>query len=335
MRGRRPGLAGAEERLGLGHRHRQHLADVAAAELVLQHGGLEALALALLAGRRDRVHEAELGVDDAGAVAGRAGALGVGAEQGRLHAVRLRERRPDRVEQPRVRRRVAPARAADRALVDRPPRRRVPRTEPWMSELLPDPATPVTTTSTPSGMSTSTSCRLLALAPRTSSAPDGARIDAFSDARSSRCRPVIVPLARSPSTVPSNTTSPPAVPAPGPRSTTWSAMRDRLGLVLDDEHRVALVAQAQQQLVHPLDVVGMQADRRLVEDVGDVGQRRAEVADHLGALRLAAGQRAGRPIEREVAEPDLDERVEQVRAGCRAAARPTARRGPGPRPPGR
>src|SRR3954470_13808473 len=32
--------------------------------------------------------------------------------------------------------------------------------EPWMSELLPDPATPVITTSTPVGMSTSTSLRL-------------------------------------------------------------------------------------------------------------------------------------------------------------------------------
>src|SRR4029453_11056771 len=35
-----------------------------------------------------------------------------------------------------------------------------PDTEPWISELLPDPATPVTTTSTPRGMSTSTSFRL-------------------------------------------------------------------------------------------------------------------------------------------------------------------------------
>src|SRR4051812_5961595 len=32
--------------------------------------------------------------------------------------------------------------------------------EPWMSELLPEPATPVTTVRTPSGMSTLTSCRL-------------------------------------------------------------------------------------------------------------------------------------------------------------------------------
>src|SRR6266702_3889250 len=48
-----------------------------------------------------------------------------------------------------------------------------PDTEPWMSELFPDPATPVTTASTPSGISTSTSRRLCVPAPRTSSTPDG------------------------------------------------------------------------------------------------------------------------------------------------------------------
>src|SRR6185437_1118080 len=50
--------------------------------------------------------------------------------------------------------------------------------------------------------------------------------------------------------------------------------RDRLWFVLDDKHRVALVPQAQQQVVHPLDVVGVQASGRFVEDVGDVGERR-------------------------------------------------------------
>ena len=88
--------------------------------------------------------------------------------------------------------------------------------------------------------------------------------------------------------------------------------RDGLRLVLDHEHGVALVAQLEQQLVHPLDVVGVQPDRRLVEDVGDVGERGPEVPDHLGALGLAAGQRAGRPVEGEVAQPDLGEGVEQV-----------------------
>src|SRR5438105_12237975 len=47
--------------------------------------------------------------------------------------------------------------------------------EPWISELLPEPATPVTTTSTPSGMSTSTLRKLCAVAPRTASLPVGVR----------------------------------------------------------------------------------------------------------------------------------------------------------------
>nr|BFE89142.1 hypothetical protein GCM10020093_117440 [Planobispora longispora] len=61
---------------------------------------------------------------------------------------------------------------------------------------------------------------------------------------------------------------------------------DRLRLVLHDEHRVALVPQPQQQVVHPLDVMGVQARGGLVEDVGGVGERGAQVADHLDALRL-------------------------------------------------
>src|SRR4051812_40294118 len=61
-----------------------------------------------------------------------------------------------------------------------------PDTEPRISELLPEPATPVTTTSTPSGMSTSTFFRLCVRAPRTFITPDGFRTDGFSPARSLR-----------------------------------------------------------------------------------------------------------------------------------------------------
>ena len=89
--------------------------------------------------------------------------------------------------------------------------------------------------------------------------------------------------------------------------------RDHLGLVLHDEHRVALVAQPQQQVVHPLDVVRVQPDGRLVEDVGDVGQRRPELADHLDALGLAARQRARLPVQAEVAQADLHEGVQGLR----------------------
>ncbi len=58
--------------------------------------------------------------------------------------------------------------------------------EPCTSELLPEPATPVTTVSTPSGMSTSTFWRLFAVAPRTASVPVGLRTVSFSAARSPR-----------------------------------------------------------------------------------------------------------------------------------------------------
>src|ERR1700731_2854797 len=91
--------------------------------------------------------------------------------------------------------------------------RREPRIAPWSidttpspegidpctRELLPEPATPVTTQSTPSGMSTSTSCRLWYVAPRISSVPVGVRTVSLSVARSSRWQPVRVPLGRSPS----------------------------------------------------------------------------------------------------------------------------------------
>jgi hypothetical protein len=61
-----------------------------------------------------------------------------------------------------------------------------PDTEPSINELLPDPATPVNTTSTPSGMSTLTFCRLCVRAPRTFIAPDSFRTDGFREARSFR-----------------------------------------------------------------------------------------------------------------------------------------------------
>jgi hypothetical protein len=86
--------------------------------------------------------------------------------------------------------------------------------------------------------------------------------------------------------------------------------RDHRRLVLHHEHRVALVPQPQQQVVHPLDVMRVHADGGLVEDVGDVGERGAEVADHLDALCLAAREGARGAVEREVAKPDLGERVE-------------------------
>src|SRR6476661_184443 len=58
--------------------------------------------------------------------------------------------------------------------------------DPCTSELLPEPATPVTTHSTPSGTSTSTPCRLLVVAPRISRLPVGVLTVSLSALRSSR-----------------------------------------------------------------------------------------------------------------------------------------------------
>src|SRR5437763_644629 len=55
--------------------------------------------------------------------------------------------------------------------------------DPCINELLPDPATPVTTQSTPSGMSTLTSRRLCRVALRISSRPVGFRLSFLSAAR--------------------------------------------------------------------------------------------------------------------------------------------------------
>jgi hypothetical protein len=156
-------------------------------------------------------------------------------------------------------------------------------------------------------MSTSTSWRLWEVAPRISSLPVGG-----AHRRLERC-PVVEVAAGEGAARPQALDG--ALVADGATRRTRSRAEvddvvgdgDGLRLVLDDEDGVALLAQPQQQVVHALDVVGVQADGGLVEDVGDVGERGTEVADHLDALRLAARQRARRPVEREVAQPDLHE----------------------------
>ena len=67
---------------------------------------------------------------------------------------------------------------------------------------------------------------------------------------------------------------------------------DGLLVVLDDEHRVAQVAQADQRVDEATVVALVQADRRLVEHVEHADQARADLGGQPDALRLTAGQRA-------------------------------------------
>ena len=108
----------------------------------------------------------------------------------------------------------------------------------------------------------------------------------------------------------STTIWPPCSPAPGPMSTTQSARADGVLVVLDDDQRVAEVAQPGQRLDQPVVVALVQPDRRLVEDVEHADQAGADLGGQPDALRLAAGQRARRALEGEVVEPDVEQEAE-------------------------
>ena len=81
--------------------------------------------------------------------------------------------------------------------------------------------------------------------------------------------------------------------------------RDRLRLVLHDQHGVALVPQLQQQVVHPLNVVRVQARGGLVEHVGDVGERGARCALLFDRAEVEAGRYRAIP-ERRLRLTDLE-----------------------------
>ena len=81
---------------------------------------------------------------------------------------------------------------------------------------------------------------------------------------------------------------------------------DHVGIMLDDNDGIALVAQLLKQFIQTMHVARMQADARLIEYICNIDQTAAQVLDHLDALRLAAGQRIRLAIERQVIQPDID-----------------------------
>ena len=88
------------------------------------------------------------------------------------------------------------------------------------------------------------------------------------------------------------------------------ALADGLLVVLDDDDRVAEVAQPGQRVDEAAVVPLVQPDRRLVEHVQRADQAGPDLAGQADALGLAAGQRAGRPGQRQVVEPDVEQEPE-------------------------
>ena len=87
---------------------------------------------------------------------------------------------------------------------------------------------------------------------------------------------------------------------------------DRLLVVLDDDDRVAEVAQLEERLDQLAVVALVQADRRLVEHVEHAHQLRADLRRQADALRLAAGERGRVAVERQIADADGVEEAEAV-----------------------
>ena len=88
------------------------------------------------------------------------------------------------------------------------------------------------------------------------------------------------------------------------------AFFDDLGIVLDDDDGILIGAQAVEDLDQAAAVARMQADRRLVEHVERVDQRRADGGGEIDALQLAAGKRARLAVEREIFQTDADQIAE-------------------------
>ena len=87
---------------------------------------------------------------------------------------------------------------------------------------------------------------------------------------------------------------------------------DGVLVVLDHDQGVAEVLEPDQGLDQPVVVALVQPDRRLVEHVEHADQARADLGRQPDPLGLAAGQRAGRPVEGEVVEADVEQEVEPL-----------------------
>ena len=101
---------------------------------------------------------------------------------------------------------------------------------------------------------------------------------------------------------PAKTTAPPRSPAPGPEVDHVVGGADDGRVVLDDDDGVPLVAQAVEDARQALGVARVEADRRLVEHVERVHERRADGGGEVDALELAARERARLAVERQVLE---------------------------------
>ena len=85
------------------------------------------------------------------------------------------------------------------------------------------------------------------------------------------------------------------------------------------------IAQPLERADQALVVALMQADARLVQDVQHACQTRADLRRQTNALRLTTRERGRRPTQRQIVEPDVDQKAQAGDATpsgiCRAIAK--------------
>ena len=81
-------------------------------------------------------------------------------------------------------------------------------------------------------------------------------------------------------------------------------------VVLDDDERVAEVAEPRERLDEPAVVALVEADARLVEHVEHSNEARADLGREANALRLAAAEGCGPAGEREVVEANVEQEAQ-------------------------
>ncbi len=111
---------------------------------------------------------------------------------------------------------------------------------------------------------------------------------------------------------PSATICPPLTTGGGAEIEQLVGAGDHLAIVLDQEQGVAQVAKFLQGVQEPGVVAGVQADRRFVEHVEHAAQAAAHLRGQADALHFSAGKRGGRPGEREVVEPHVDQELRAI-----------------------
>ena len=103
---------------------------------------------------------------------------------------------------------------------------------------------------------------------------------------------------------------------------------NRVLVVLDDDHRVADVAEPLERGDHLDVVLRVQADARLVEHVEHAHQPRSDLRRQPDPLRFAARERAGAAVEAQVVQADAEQQTRGGRGSPSAPGGRRRRRGP-------